>query len=109
MPDWKTATTSGGADSSHLRVAGEIPRDIRDFANMAARPDAHPPERGQAAMVPHRELALLVEEPEEAKEAVSEVKQAVQQYDIMTVATGFGQGRAPKGFGLYRHLQYNLR
>lgn len=63
-------------------LGGEIPRDIRDFANMAACPDAYLPERGQGCDSTSPRVGFTSGGTEEAKEAVSEVKQAVQQGDI---------------------------
>jgi ferritin-like protein len=63
-------------------LGGEIPRDIRDFANMAACPDAYLPERGQGCDTTSPRVGFTSGGTEEAKQAVSEVKQAVQQGDI---------------------------
>jgi ferritin-like protein len=63
-------------------LGGEIPRDIRDFANMAACPDAYLPERGHGCDVPSPRVGFTSGGTEEPKEAVSEVKQAVQQGNI---------------------------
>lgn len=63
-------------------LGGEIPRDIRDFANMAACPDAYLPDRGQGNASCSPRVGFTSGGAEEAKEAVSEVKQAVQQGDI---------------------------
>lgn len=63
-------------------LGGEIPRDIRDFANMAACPDAYLPERGQGCDSTSPRVGFTSGGTEEAKLAVSEVKQAVQEGDI---------------------------
>lgn len=61
-------------------LGGEIPRDIRDFSNMAACPDAYLPDMGKAknGSVPPAGFAS----PEESKEAVSEAKDAVHQGNL---------------------------
>lgn len=63
-------------------LGGELPRDIRDFANMAACPDAYLPERGQGCDSTSPRVGFTSGGTEEAKEAISEVKEAVQQGDI---------------------------
>lgn len=63
-------------------LGGEIPRDIRDFANMAACPDAYLPERGQGCDSTSPRVGFTSGGAEEAKSAVSEVQQAVQEGDI---------------------------
>jgi len=63
-------------------LGGEIPRDIRDFANMAACPDAYLPDRGQGSESTSPRVGFTSGGTEEAKEAISEVKQGVQQGDI---------------------------
>lgn len=62
-------------------LSGELPRDIRDFVNMAACPDAYLPERGQGCDSTSPRVGFT-SGGEEAKEAISEVKKAVQQGDI---------------------------
>lgn len=62
-------------------LGGEIPRDIRDFANMAACPDAYLPERGHGCDTASPRVGFTSGGTEEAKEAVAEVQQAVQQGD----------------------------
>jgi ferritin-like protein len=66
-------------------LGGEIPRDIRDFANMAACPDAYLPDAFRSS----RENVLVQSgqnspsvgyaSPQESQTAVSEVQQAVKQ------------------------------
>jgi len=62
-------------------LGGEIPRDIRDFANMAACPDAYLPERGQGCDSTSPRVGFTSGGTEEAKEAVSEVKCSKVTYD----------------------------
>lgn len=63
-------------------LGGELPRDIRAFANDAACPDAYLPEefRGKASSGPR--VGFTSGGTEESKEAISEVKEAVQQGDM---------------------------
>jgi len=63
-------------------LGGEIPRDIRDFSNMAACPDAYLPERGQGNDSASPRVGFTSGGTEESKEAVLEVQHAVQQGDI---------------------------
>jgi len=63
-------------------LGGEIPRDIRDFANMAACPDAYLPERVQGNGSGSPRVGFTSAGTEEAKEAVLEVQQSVQHGDI---------------------------
>lgn len=74
-------------------LGGEIPRDIRDFANMAACPDAYLPDafRRQDQST-HSEPSernnpgigsgVGYAQPQESRQAVLEVTQSVQQGDI---------------------------
>ncbi|MDV2991182.1 MAG: hypothetical protein N4J56_000836 [Chroococcidiopsis sp. SAG 2025] len=63
-------------------LGGQLPRDIRDFSNEAACPDAYLPEwnRGNGKSTPR--VGFTNGGSEESKEAVSEVQQAMQQGDI---------------------------
>lgn len=61
---------------------GEIPRDIRDFANMAACPDAYLPEACHAKNLDTARVGFTSGGTEESKAAVSEAKQGVQQGDF---------------------------
>jgi len=63
-------------------LGGQLPRDIRDFSNEAACPDAYLPEwnRGNGTSTPR--VGFTSGGSEESKEAVSEVQQAMQQGDI---------------------------
>jgi ferritin-like protein len=66
-------------------LGGEIPRDIRDFASMAACPDAYLPDafRKQGTQhVEHENLSVGFSSPQEAPQAIAEVTQAAQQGDI---------------------------
>ncbi len=69
-------------------LGGEIPRDIRDFANMAACPDAYLPDafrNPQESIPTSRESnssSIGFASPQESKEAVATVQQSVKQGDI---------------------------
>jgi ferritin-like protein len=63
-------------------LGGEIPRDIRDFANMAACPDAYLPDRGQGSESTSPRVGFTSGGVEEEKEAISEVKQGIERGDI---------------------------
>jgi ferritin-like protein len=62
-------------------LGGEIPRDIRDFSNMAACPDAYLPDMGRTKNGSAPPPVGFASQ-EESKEAISEVKDAVRQGDI---------------------------
>lgn len=67
-------------------LGGEIPRDIRDFASMAACPDAYLPDafssRRQETHSEHNNPGVGYASPQESQQAVQEVTQAVHQGDI---------------------------
>lgn len=67
-------------------LGGEIPRDIRDFANMAACPDAYLPDafrrQEQSIHREHSSPSVGYVSPQESQQAVLEVTKAVQQGDI---------------------------
>lgn len=63
-------------------LGGEIPRDIRDFANIAACPDAYLPEACRAENSNTPRVGFTSGGTEEAKAAVSEAEQGMQQGDI---------------------------
>lgn len=63
-------------------LGGELPRDIREFSNMAACPDAYLPERSQGNGSASARVGFTGGGTEEAKEAVSEAQQAVYRGDI---------------------------
>jgi len=63
-------------------LGGEIPRDIRDFSNMAACPDAYLPERAQENGSTPPRVGFTGGGTEESKEAVRKVQQSVQHGDI---------------------------
>lgn len=63
-------------------LSGELPRDIRDFASMAACPDAYLPQRAQGSESTSARVGFTSGGAEEAQTAVLEAKQAVAQGDI---------------------------
>ncbi|MFQ4141076.1 Dps family protein [Chlorogloeopsis sp. ULAP02] len=65
-------------------LGGELPRDIRDFSNVAACPDAYLPERdrGNGNESTSARVGFTSGGTEEAKQAISEVKQGVEQGNI---------------------------
>jgi len=63
-------------------LGGELPRDIRDFSSMAACPDAYLPNQGRGSESCSPRVGFTSGGVEEEKEAIAEVKQAVQQGDI---------------------------
>lgn len=64
-------------------LGGALPRDIRDFADQAACPDAYLPDRAQSSENGTARVGFTGGGVEEAKEAIATVEQAVQeQHDI---------------------------
>lgn len=63
-------------------LGGEIPRDVRDFAGMAACPDAYLPEQSRGSDSTSARVGFTSGGTEESKEAVLEAQQAAQQGDI---------------------------
>lgn len=62
-------------------LGGELPRDIRDFANLAACPDAYLPDRRQNGDSSAR-VGFTSGGSEESQTAVLEAKQGIEQGDI---------------------------
>lgn len=63
-------------------LGGELPRDIRDFSSMAACPDAYLPDQGRGSESSSARVGFTSGGVEEEKEAIADVKQAMQQGDI---------------------------
>ncbi len=63
-------------------LGGELPRDIRDFANMAACPDAYLPDNGRGSEAETARVGFTSGGTEEEKQAIAEVKEGVQQGDL---------------------------
>ncbi len=63
-------------------LGGELPRDIRDFANQAACPDAYLPDRRQNNGDATPRVGFTSGGSEESQTAVLEAKQAVEQGDL---------------------------
>jgi ferritin-like protein len=66
-------------------LGGEIPRDIRDFASMAACPDAYLPDAFRKQEVRHAEHnnpTVGYASPQESRQAIAEVTEAAHQGDI---------------------------
>jgi ferritin-like protein len=63
-------------------LGGHLSRDIRDFANEAACPDAYLPEVGRGCDTSTPRVGFTSGGTDEAKTAIAEVEQAVQHGDI---------------------------
>ncbi|MBE9180401.1 DNA protection protein DPS [Oculatella sp. LEGE 06141] len=63
-------------------LGGELPRDIRAFADEAACPDAYLPEKHQGNGNASARVGFTGGSTEEAKAAIADVKQSVEQGDI---------------------------
>lgn len=70
-------------------LGGEIPRDIRDFASMAACPDAYLPDafrdKQENVSGEHHSPSVGYASPQESREAVAQVQQSVQHGDIRSL------------------------
>jgi ferritin-like protein len=70
-------------------LGGEIPRDIRDFASMAACPDAYLPDafRGKQEMAhsEHNSPSVGYASPQESSQAIAQVQQSAQHGDIRSL------------------------
>ncbi len=63
-------------------LGGELPRDIRDFSDMAACPDAYLPDAFRGNGRASTRVGFTGGGTEESKEAVSEAQQGIRQHDI---------------------------